>query len=60
VPKIEVTFDVWQDGRIDVSVKDTGTGTQRSLTSLDRPESAEDIIRAGTEVVEQTAALWYE
>ena len=60
VPMIEVTFDIEANGILSVTAKDTGTGKQYGMTSLDRSAAAEELIESGAKLVETIADHWME
>lgn len=60
VPMIEVTFDIDQRGTVSVTAKDTGTGKQYEMISLDRSAATEELIKSGAKLVEMIANQWME
>ena len=60
VPKIEVEFEIDANGAFQMAAKDTGTGKQYALTSLDRTAADEDLIQKGAALVEETLKAWLE
>ena len=45
IPQIEVTFDIDANGRVDVSAKDLGTGTEQSIKIESQTSLSEDDIK---------------
>ena len=58
VPKIEVSFEIDQNGVIGVRAKDSGTGTERRLPPLDRPGFSKEQLQKAAAAIEQIAAGW--
>ena len=56
VPQIEVKFDIDQDGILNVSAKDLGTGTEQTVTIKQSSELSEDEIERMRQEAEEHAA----